>query len=666
MSLGLEKQVICEPDGSVAIISHLPATTIFGEKISLDDVIAILRAHGIMSHIDTMGLEIAVERSNKTGDPIENIIAARAQVSSDIIFEEMERVELKDFLSEIDSARKAYEMMVGGISDVGDDFKVRFVEEGKVVLQISEPEDEDIYGKKIKKRKIPVELRRGEGISEYNALGVRRFTAESTGYLVVDDKMRLSIISPFVVSEDKMKLIFSILPLRRKEQIRPLMTILTSQFNERVIGNQMKIDLYSVIERVQLLIESGDVAEHLLLAQGKEPTTGKDAVVKILAGSERQQHSGESTISDQMKQAQYCMVSQGEVLAEVTPAIPGDQGMNVLGTVLEPLSGKARDVIVGQNIKKDVTQDKIFYVAAKAGCFVCNNLSISVSDTLTINGDVGPRTGNIVQGASVIVNGNILPGFSVECKEDLIVNGSIENGAMVKCNGLIVRKGVFTRKGMVMVKSDADIGYIQDAVIRVNGKLVVQRYIHNSRVTVRGDLVVYGRGVQGHDRGAVMGSRVSVLGNSIFHSLGNENEDTVIMGGCDQDLQEQLLRSQTVMSSIQTDISMLQNQIGVDLTAADAAEVLKRLPQVQKDIIAEKLKKIKSLLADLKLYQSKYIELTEKTYASDLEAITINIQGHVIPKTTLAIGADSYAVNKRTGGGVVRLVKGVVSFSGSV
>ena len=663
MQIGSDKQIICEPDGSIAIINHLAATTIFGEKITLDDLIAILAAHEVNTHIDTMALEIAVEKSQQTGEPIENVIAARARVNTEIVFEDLQRLDYTDFLHEIDNARKAYDVLSQLRSDDDMKCKVRYIEEGKVICQIVEANEEDIYGRKNKKRKLPLNLKKGDGVTEYFALGIQRFTADRSGYMVVDEKMRVCIVSPFIVSEDKMKLHFAVLPLVRQESARLLLGDLTRGYPERVVSNQAAIDLYSAIERIQLLTNAEDISEHILLAEGKPPVIGVGEIVNILVGAERDSYNADDGLVDFVKTAQYCMVRQGEMLAEVTKAVAGDSGMDVCGKELAPPAIRSRPLVIGQNVKKDETPLKTLLLAEKAGCFVVNNNHVAVTDTLVIDGDVGTRTGNITQGSSVIVSGNITSGFSVECKEDLIVNGSIENGALVKCGRLIVRRGVFTRKGIVQVKTDADIGYIQDAVLRINGDLVVQRYVHNAKVTVRGNLTVCGRGVKGREHGAVMGGRVSVIGNAYIHSLGNENEETFLLCGVDQDMHEQIVKGQAVVSSFQTNIAMLQSQIGIDLSSDNAVEILAKLPSYQKEMIAEKLREIKVLLADIDNYKRKIEELTVKAYAEDMAKVSITISSHVIPRTTLAIGKDVIIVNSRTSGGTARLIKGKLSFS---
>ncbi len=663
MYIGSEKQIICEPDGSVAIINHLAATTVFGEKISLDDLIAILTAHEVTTHIDTMALEIAVEKARQTGEPIENVVAARARVNTEIIYEESQRLDYTEFLREVDNARKAYDVISDMTSDDDIDCRVRYVEEGKIILQIIEANEEDIYGKKTKKRKLPVALKKGDGVTEYKALGVQCFTAERNGYVVIDETMRVHVVSPFVVSADRMKLSFTVMPLIRSEMVRVLLSDFSRDYPIKVIGNQATIDLYSAIERIQLLLSAGDIIEHIVLAEGRAPVPGSEAIVNILVGTERDNYSSDSG-QEFVKTASYCMVSLGEVLAEITKAIEGDFGMDVCGNELSPPELKSKPLQFGPNIKKDETGQKMFVVAEKEGCFVCNNNYMAITDTLVINGDIGTRTGNITQGSSIVVSGNICSGFSVECKDTLVVNGSIENGALVRCGRLIVKKGVFTRKGMVQVKSDADIGYIQDAVLRVSGDLVVQRYVHNARLTVRGDLTVYGRGVKGRERGAVMGGRISVFGNATVHSLGNENEETFVLCGVDQDMHEQIVKGQSMVSTFQTDVAMLQNQIGIDLGAENAVEILAKLPAYQKEIIAEKLKRIKGLLGDIDNYKQKIEELSVKAYAEDLAHVSINISSHIIPKTTLAIGKTVLILTSKASGGTARLKNGEISFSG--
>ena len=660
MRVESQKTIVCEPDGSLATINHLAAENIFGEKISVDDVISILAAHGIVSNIDTMAIEIAIEHSNKTGEPIENLIVAKARIKNEIAFADSDKLSASELMQEIDSARKAYNAYDFIDEEIDTCFQARFVSEDSLICQIIFADQENIFGDRIKKQNIPIVLKPGKNVSIAEAVNSISFTAENNGYLVIDENMKVNIVSPFQYSSDRMKLFFTLMPLKSTEDFQALLNYYAKEHQNLIIPDLGCIDLYSVMERVKLIEAENNTVEHLVVAQGISPIPGQNASITIHADTERDSLQNEIGISEYMRMAHYTMVSQGELLARISPAIEGMPGTDVYGNAIYLPYGQGKNIVIGDNIRAEDVNGSINLFAETEGCLIYNNYNIYVSDALHIDGDVGPDTGNISRGSSVIVNGNILSGFSVECKKDLIVKGSVENGAMVKCGSLVVKKGVFCKKGLVFVKNNADIGYIQDANIRVAGDLTVQRYIHGSKISIRGDLLVLGRGVTGNQRGAVMGSRISVLGCASIHSVGNISDETLIACGIDQEMSAQIENSEAVISNLQSEVAAKQKCICIDLNNANAIEVLSKLPKEQKDHIAETLKDIKNTLNIIDTYKEKIEALKEKAYAEDLSFVSIIIKNFIIPKTTLAIGSNSTTISQKLLASKARLEKNKV------
>ena len=651
MRVDSQKNIVCDSEGSIATINHLAAENIFGEKLSVEDVISILAANRIICHIDTMAIEMAVEESNQTGDPIENLEVARARTKNEITFADSVNIEPLELMQAIDSCRKAYHSYKHIDEDLEQEFQARFIAEDSLICQIRYADQENVYGEKIRKQHIPVNLKAGENVTLTETDHAIVFHAEKTGYLIIDDDMKMHIVSPFQFSSDRMKLFFTIMPLRTVEEYKALLNFFAIENQSLTPPDLSCIDIYAVLERIKLVKIEKNIVEHLIVAQGINPIPGQDSTIEILADTERQKHQGnEMSISDYMKMAHYTMVNKDDLLAKITPAIEGVPGKDVYGNTIYSQDGISRDVKIGDNIRTEIVDEVIHLYADTDGCLVYNNYNISVSDALHINGDVGPDTGNIVQGASVIINGNILSGFSVECKKDLIVKGCIENGAMVKCGSLVVSKGIFCKKGFIFVKQNADICYIQDANIRVAGDLTVQRYIHGSNITVRGNLTVLGRGVTGKQRGAVMGSKISVLGSAAIHSVGCISEDTFVACGVDHEMSIQIENSETVISNLQSEVAAKQKNLYIDLNNENTVDILASLPKEKKDEIAQGLKEIKKLLNTIDTYKEKIEALKEKAYAADLDTISIVINNFIIPKTTVEIGSHYHTITQKHNG----------------
>ena len=649
------KDIEISPDGSNATINHLAAEDIFGEKVSTESVVSILAANGITNHIDTLAIEIAVENSNKTGKPIENLIAARARINHEISFLDINGLSVRDLIQEIDYARKTEIAINNYNPEAKTDFKARFVTEETIICSIKEADKEDILGRKLKKQTIPVKLKAGTNVEVNESFNGITFIAKQTGYLVVDSQMRVNIVSPFKYANDRMTIHFIILPLKHAESYKELLNYYASKFQDIVIKDQACCDLFTITERVMKAETEGGLIDHIIIAKGMRPIPGKSAEIKICVDTERDKHDGETSIIDYMKKAHYTMVNKGDLLAEITLSIDGIAGIDVYGNAVDADQVKAQDIKIGENIRVEENDETAILYAKKDGCLIYNSNSISVSDILYINGDVGPETGNISQGSSVFITGNILNGFSVECKGDLIVNGSIENNVTVKCGSLVVKKGVFTKKGFVYVKHNADIGYIQEGKIRVSGDMTIQRYVYGAKIYCRGNLYVLGRGVSGSQRGAVMGSSISVLGCAVLDSVGNLNENTAIMCGSDQEMSYQIENSKMVISKLQSEVITLQKSINVDFSSTNVVEIISKLSAKQKKDIEAKLIEIKKVLTLIDSYKEKIEKLKEKAYAQELDNISIKIQRFIIPKTTFAIGNIVTNVNNILPGMTARL-----------
>ncbi len=657
MRAGSQKNIECDPEGSIATINHLAAENVFGEKITIDDVISILAANGILSNIDTMAIEIAVEHSNLTGDPIEDLVVAKAKVKNEIIFADNDTISTSDLMKEIDSARKAYTAYNSTDEEVEADFQARFIKKNSLICQVIFADHENIYGDKIKRQNIPVVLKPGENVDITESANSVLFHANTDGYLVIDENMRLHIVSPFQYSSDRMRLSLTLMPMKSTTDYQALLNYYAREHQNLIIPELGCMDLYSVMEHLKLLEAENNIVEHLVVSKGISPIPSQNATIKIYADTEKPKMQEDLSISDYMKMAQYTMVSQGELLAKITPAIDGVPGKDVYGNIINTHKGKNRDISVGENIRYEEINGTVSLFAEKEGCLIYNNYRISVSDVLHINGDVGPNTGNIYKGSSIIINGNILSGFTVECKNDLIVKGSIENNVTVRCGNLIVNKGVFCKKGLLYVKENADIGYVQDANIRVSGDLTIQRYIHGSRISVRGDLLVLGRGVTSKQRGAIIGSRISALGNAELHSVGNITEETIISCGVDQEINSQITNSETVISHLQSEVVAKQKSVNLDFNNANTIDMINHLPESQKEYIIKTLKEIKKILNTIDTYKEKIEALKEKAFAEDLDAITITVKSFIIPKTTLVIGRSTMTISQKHDATKARLDK---------
>jgi uncharacterized protein (DUF342 family) len=160
---------------------------------------------------------------------------------------------------------------------------------------------------------------------------------------------------------------------------------------------------------------------------------------------------------------------------------------------------------------------------------------ISVFEEWTIEGDIGPSTGHVeFWGKELLVTGSVSGGYRVNVAGNLSVDGNIEDEGHVHAGGDVVVKGII-RSGAttVLVDRNLECGAIEYANVKVDGNLVVNDYMLDAYVDVRGNVAI----VNGN--GLVAGGKLRAGGNIQAGRLGTSaNVFTKVHAGYDPVLME--------------------------------------------------------------------------------------------------------------------------------
>ncbi len=207
-------------------------------------------------------------------------------------------------------------------------------------------------------------------------------------------------------------------------------------------------------------------------------------------------------------------VAKGDVLARRIPATPGIAGKGVDGRDIPALQGKSLPFRNGANTQ--VSGDGRELRATGSGVIVYRNGMIWVDDVVVIDGDVDFRTGNIRSTNSVLVKGNIHPGFELAVDGDLQVGGNVQD-CRITCRGNVLIKGGGYGKGEGSIRAEGSVvlKYAEGQRISageevvVGGELLNCRVVAGKRVLVKGKKgkIIGGEVMAGHEvRGSVIGS----------------------------------------------------------------------------------------------------------------------------------------------------------------
>ena len=217
-------------------------------------------------------------------------------------------------------------------------------------------------------------------------------------------------------------------------------------------------------------------------AKGTPPQRGQDAVIEYLLCAENQGCPAEMENGrvDFKNLNLFTVVHAGDVLAEKIPLSAGVEGVDVLGLPLPASPGKDVPLIAGRNVVLEENGQKA--VAKTDGQLLWEKNQVHVLPCLQIQGDVDLSTGNIDFVGSVIVNGNLTPGFTIKATGTVDIQGMVEGGS-IYAEKIIVRHGIQgMNKGEIRSRGDIIAQFIENAHIFAGGSVLIHSVLLHSQV----------------------------------------------------------------------------------------------------------------------------------------------------------------------------------------
>jgi uncharacterized protein (DUF342 family) len=242
----------------------------------------------------------------------------------------------------------------------------------------------------------------------------------------------------------------------------------------------------------------------VLVAQGSLPVEGADAKLTFHFSYNREikpRERSDGTV-DYHDLGLIEHVTEGQKLVTLTPAVKGTPGKTVTGRVIVPAAVRNLALPLGKNTK--TSDDKLELLAAKSGSVEFQLGKVNVYDVFTLNGNVSNATGNINFEGSVVVNGDVLTGFSVTATGNINVVGNVE-GAVLEAGGdiKIVAGMVGQGRGRAKCGGNFRALFVENAEVFAKGDVMADVFMHSS-IKCGGSLIADGK------RGAIIGGNYIV------------------------------------------------------------------------------------------------------------------------------------------------------------
>lgn len=382
------------------------------------------------------------------------------------------------------------------------------------------------------------------------------------------------------------------------------------------------------------------------VAQGLASKRGRDGYIVDLVTppeqEEQQYEEDERGRIDFAEKRWIVNVTPDQRLCEIYQPTEGRDGFDVYGHRLEGRGGRPVARVNGSNTA--FSADGKYLLSTTNGQLVKAGERFTVSQVLTINGNIDYSTGNIRANGSVVIYGNVMPTFHVQARHDVIIHGTVEGATVVAGHDLTILGGVMaSREGFVHAGHDLRCKFMENARAYCGNDAYFENLIL-CNVSAEGSIFVTS------GRGSVVGGSLVAMGDVHIGTLGNRTyRASQVRIQQTRDFQERKARCNADLEEARDAWKSADENVS-------RLEAFRNTPQV-----AEILSHQESLLnlADIKITNLK-LHLNEYSEKErDMETRRIYVK-HAFPNTSLAICGSAMVLQQEIRYGVFAFKKGQI------
>ena len=271
------------------------------------------------------------------------------------------------------------------------------------------------------------------------------------------------------------------------------------------------------------LIREGIYDQPIPIAEGRVPEKGKDGRLEFHFRLERSgvPLEGKDGRVDYRSLDLIENVQQGQLLVTAHPPTAGEHGYTVTGAVLESAPGKPRPIPCGRGCA--LSPDGMQLFASAAGRVELENNRVCVFSRYEVPGDVDLSVGNIDFLGDVIIQGNVLAGFSVRAQGSIEVRGVVE-GAVLQSQSDVLLRGGIRGAGAAHVSAGHNVvaTFIEGANIQAQGSVYAES-IMQSKVEAQESVIVTGR------KALISGSTVRAFKEIVASLAGSPSQTPTLL-----------------------------------------------------------------------------------------------------------------------------------------
>lgn len=311
--------------------------------------------------------------------------------------------------------------------------------------------------------------------------------------------------------------------------------------------------VYGIVkDNIDNFLKNRRYCEDIILAKGVKLVEGKDAVITYHFNVDKTlkpKTNSDGTVDFHQLDI-ISNINKGDILATLSPAVMGTVGIDIYGNKLQPKKVNRKILRHGKDIH--LSEDGLTMYSDVSGHVMLAEDRVFVSNTYEVLGDVDASTGDIVYDGNVTVKGNVITGFSIHAKGDIIVNGVVEGATLVSEGHIILKRGMQgMSKGRMEATGNIVTKFIENAIVKAGGYVTTEAILH-SKVSAKGEIIVGGK--KGFITGGEIRSGISITAKTAGSTMGT---NTLLEVGTDPSVMEEFRNLEKVITSKKADLNKL-------------------------------------------------------------------------------------------------------------
>ncbi len=248
-------------------------------------------------------------------------------------------------------------------------------------------------------------------------------------------------------------------------------------------------------------------------------------------------------------------IREGEILCQIIPSIPPQNGFDVSGTTL--YGNEGAPIRLPQGKYTSISEDGLTLRADISGIVVMEDRNFCIQSQRVLEQDINSSVGNLRFDGDIYIQGNVEDGVTVEATGNIMINGHVRSGKIIS-GGTICVRGNIKGSSNIELKAAKQIQcMIMENVTATATQDIYASIIANSNIISEKGSVYALMG-----RGLIFGSNVTSSASVYAKKIGNISGciNTITLG-LEAEFERQKVAINDELDEINRGLEQLRNNI---------------------------------------------------------------------------------------------------------